>query len=125
MKEQVAGTALLGIKETLLASVPEPTMVPFLAILKYAAIAESAPKLRLEKIRILLLVDCGVMVKVRPVMLTNEVDEVVKVDAVTFTLSSCKTRNAPLSEFCWSAVRTAPATKAAGRFVGVAILFPF
>jgi hypothetical protein len=119
--EQVLGAALSVFTVTLLASAPEPTIVPFLAIEKYWSIVALAPKLRLEKIRILLVVDCGVIVKVRPVMFTKEVEEVLKVLAVTFTLSSCKTRKAPRRSFCCAAVKTCPATNEVGRLVGVAI----
>jgi hypothetical protein len=59
----------------------------------------------IAKIKILLLVDDGVIVAVNPVMSVNVVLVVVNV-LVFAVLTTCKTRNAPRKAFCCAAVKT-------------------
>ena len=79
------------------------------------------PQSQLAKTSILLDDDDGVIETLKFVMSTRLPLVVVK-KSVLVVVTTCKTLNAPRNAFCCAAVKTSPATKVAGRVVGVAIV---
>ena len=76
----------------------------------------------LAKTKILLFVDCGVIVALNPVVASVALVLDAAVPVVPLTI--CNIRNAPRRSFICAAVSTAPVLNDAGKFVGVAISTP-